>query len=391
MDIALTEPDLHVFFNKYFSYYNTLDAYWQKIFVRRVQKFIRNKAIYGAQGFQVNNKVMAIVAASAVQLSLGLDTWDYDYFNDIIIHPSAFSGAASKQLQKGETNLKGFVRLSWSGFVEGYKNMEDNVNLGIHEFAHALRFNSIRGNEEDYYLRYFFIIWMASAYEAHHHLKQGRESIFRAYGGTNINEFMSVCMEHYFESPLEIKEAYPLLYFNTAILLNQFTVNNKTQLNIRDYMLQEKNRLALPMNEKQMDSPIINSNWFPLIIGTFTVFLITVLGSGLFSGPTLILLLLCVLVYLRLDYHKVKVHVKAKHLEFEKGYMIFRKRKTKIVLISQLIRLSIQEHQHYADVGFMFYNALDKHFYDESAQCSLTDARELFSEFRANKVPVKRI
>jgi len=39
----------------------------------------------------------------------------------------------------------------------------------------------------------------------------------------------------------------------------------------------------------------------------------------------------------------------------------------------------------------MFYNALDKHFYDESAQCSLTDARELFSEFRANKVPVKRI
>lgn len=239
-DIRLSNNDLHSFYSNYFQYYNTLNSLWQKKFVQRAQQFIDNKSIVGAEGFLVTNKVKAIVAASAVQLTLGLQTWDYDYFLEIIIHPKVFTNKATNQQYKGETNLQGFIRLSWLSFINGYQNSHDNINLGIHEFSHALRFNAIRGNEEDYYAKYFFLKWLSTAYEAHGHIRQGKESIFREYGGANINEFISVCFEHYFESPLEIKQAYPHLFYNTAILLNQLTIDSKTKLEIREQMIIEK-------------------------------------------------------------------------------------------------------------------------------------------------------
>ncbi len=386
----LTRNELHNFFREYFLYYRTLDESWQKIFIRRVQRFVQTKAIYGAEGFVVNDKVMAIVAASAVQLSLGLETWDYDYFNEIIIHPGAFAGEAGKQLQKGETNLRGFVRLSWPGFIQGYKNPNDNLNLGIHEFAHALRFNGIRGNEEDYFLRHFFVLWMASAYEAHLHLKEGKDSIFRSYGGANINEFISVCMEHYFESPDQIKDAYPLLYYNTAILLNQHTHKGKTSLNIREKMLEEKNRLLLPLTEKQFKGSPFKSEMFPIILLVLILYGITVFTSGFASGPSFALMSLGILFFLRLDYNLAHIIIKQKQLEIKKGRWLFKRKPGKISL-SQLISVSFSKKNKWADLVFLYYNVQDKHFYEESLEANLSDANVLLDELRLNKIPVKQI
>lgn len=390
-DIQLSKEDLHLFFNEYFAYYLTLNSYWKNVFVTRVLQFIDSKGIHGADGFTVNNKVRAIIAASAVQLTLGLETWDYDYFQDIIIHPKVYVNTSTNQLHKGETNLAGYVRLSWKSFIDGYKNQHDNLNLGIHEFSHALRFNGIRGNDEDYYLKYFFIIWLGTAYEAHYHLKQGKQTIFRAYGGTNINEFISVCMEHYFESPDQIKAHYPLLYYNTAILLNQVTVNNVTEINIREKYLHLKNQLANPIKNRELKTSFIHSPSISLLFITGTLFLITGISSGFFSGPSLTLLLLAVLFYLRIDFYNVNVSIKNNELEFKKGILVFKYRKPNKAMISQLISLSVNKHNKTAALTFMYFNLADNHFYEEETECSLSDAEELLSEFKANKVPVKRI
>ena len=85
-----------------------------------------------------------MIAASAVQLTFGLETWDLSYFTQILIYPSEYKNPQTGRYHKGETNLGGFMCLSWSDFIEGIKNPTDKVNLGLHEFGHALRFNSIR-------------------------------------------------------------------------------------------------------------------------------------------------------------------------------------------------------------------------------------------------------
>ena len=90
MDIALNDSELDAFYRQYFSYYNTLDVKWQRKFVQRAVYFMNSKVIVGADGFMINNKVKAIVSASAVQLTLGLETWDYDYFLHIIIYLGRF-------------------------------------------------------------------------------------------------------------------------------------------------------------------------------------------------------------------------------------------------------------------------------------------------------------
>jgi Mlc titration factor MtfA (ptsG expression regulator) len=222
----------------------------KKRFVTRCLHFTSTKEISGAEGFNVTNKVRAIISVSAVQLTLGLDIWDYDYFQRIVIHPQKYRDANTQQNFKGETNLQGYIKFSWLSFIYGYKNAQDNVNLGIHEFTHALRFNSFRGNEQDYYAKHFFTMWLSTAYEVHYQIKNGKKTIFRDYGGTNINEFISVCFEHYFESPLQIKEAYPFLYYNTAILLNQKTEEGKTLIGVREQMMKEKSKLLTPLKSR---------------------------------------------------------------------------------------------------------------------------------------------
>ncbi|MCE3258409.1 MAG: DgsA anti-repressor MtfA, partial [Bacteroidetes bacterium] len=138
-DIQLNVTELRQFYARYFSYYNTLNAEWQSRFVSRCYQFISLKIITGAEGFKPDNKVRAIIAASAVQLTLGLSLWTLDHFDTIIIHPSDFDNKPSGLKFRGETNLSGYIRLSWKSFIAGYRVGDDNINLGLHEFTHALR------------------------------------------------------------------------------------------------------------------------------------------------------------------------------------------------------------------------------------------------------------
>jgi len=389
-DIQLSNNDLHRFYVNYFHYYNTLSPSWQKKFIERTIHFICNKNIVGAEGFVVNNKVKAIVAASAVQLTLGLTTWDYDYFFEIIIHPKVFTNKATNQQFKGETNLRGYMQFSWLSFIKGYENLHDNINLGIHEFSHALRFNSIRGNEEDYYAKYFFVKWLGTAYEAHYHLKQGKESIFREYGGANINEFISVCFEHYFESPLQIKSAYPHLFYNTAILLNQLTSDEKTEVNIREQMMIEKNKLLTPLTKREISQSVSKSTSLPLIVATLVLYFTTAFSAGFFSGPALTLLAIAGLFYLRLEVNHVAISIEENKCAIKKGFYFLKNWQKHDILLSQVVNLTCSETSDETELTFIYYNFKDQHFYEESLECDTVHVKGLVQELKANKIAINR-
>jgi hypothetical protein len=353
--------------------------------------FIESKMIVGAEGFEVNNKVKAIVSASAVQLTIGLDTWDYDYFMHIIIHPQKFLNKPTQQHFKGETNLNGYIKLSWLSFINGYKDSHDNVNLGIHEFSHALRFNSIRGNEQDYYTKYFFMMWLGTAYEAFYHIKQGKQSIFREYGGANINEFISVCFEHYFESPQQIKEAYPHLFYNTAILLNQVTEGNITSIQVRERMMDEKGKLLQPLKDREIKQNIFRSTSVPTILVAGVIFLFTAMAAGIFSGPTLVIFGVIALFYLRMDANFIKLYTKGNTLEIKKGLLVLKNWQKQSFELSHLVNVEYREEDNDAELLMIYYNTRDDHFYEESFLCDKGYVAELLTEFKANKIAISRL
>jgi MtfA peptidase len=232
-DIPLNSESLDAFLSKYFNYYNTLDKEWRSVFRTRVIGFIHSKWFVPQRGLEIDNRVKAIVSASAVQLTLGLKNWKIDYFDTIVLFPTDFTNIISGLKLKGETNLGGFVSFSWKSFIEGYRIPDDNLNLGLHEFTHALRFNGVRGHDSDEFFNGYFPKWLSHAKAEFNKLKNGSDSIFRKYGGANINEFLSVVVEHFFESPEEFKTELPLLYSATAILLNQKTDGVVTKVDIR--------------------------------------------------------------------------------------------------------------------------------------------------------------
>lgn len=380
-DIAVEAAGLSGFYKRYFSYYNTLDAHYQSVFTERCMQFIAEKNISGAEGFVPDNRVKALVAASAVQLTLGLETWGLAIFENIVLHPSDFNNEQTALKFSGETNLNGFIRLSWKKFLKGYAVSDDNLNLGLHEFSHALRFNGVRGGSQDYFTQHYFYSWLASAYPVFEDVKRSNETIFRRYGGTNINEFISVCIEHYFESPLEIKAHYPFLYFSTAILLNQFTNGQTTQVGVRGEAFKLKAGLMPGFSGHMLRQSYISTG----LAISCSVFLVTLLLSG-FSMASLVAFIWLLVMALRRDSRYMQITLSEKEIILQKGLLVFKAGKTIVFPASQLISARLlEEARHGCKWELIFYNSYDSFFYSEELHSH--SPKDVFvKELFANKV-----
>ncbi|MBL7902110.1 MAG: zinc-dependent peptidase [Bacteroidia bacterium] len=389
-DIPLSTASLDQLLTASFTYYNTLCETDKTLFTKRCLRFIEGKEILGAEGFVPNNAVKILIAASAVQLTFGLSLWDLSYFDAIILYPGDFDHVPSGRKFRGETNLNGYLKLSWKSFLHGYKHSEDNINLGLHEFAHALRFNGFRGEEQDYFVHYYFEAWLASAYEVHYALKAGRPSVFRKYGGTNINEFISVCIEHYFESPQEIKLHYPHLYFSTGILLNQILIGERTYKDVRSRLFKEKNTILSGISERYLKSRIISDARFTSFLITLMPLVFTIAGSGVLSGPSLSLMVLSFFTYLRFDFYYSRLHFFGKHFSVEKGCLIFKRHRGNL-LLSHLICVQVDSRSgEYEEWIFRFYKESDGHFHEELIVPKQIDKSAFLTELSKNKIAVLR-
>lgn len=389
-DLIINEEQLDGFLKEYFQYYRTLDTSWKKVFVERVIYFISSKTFLGREGFEPDNKVKAIVSASAVQLTLGLDVWDLRYFNTIILFPGDFFNKQTGLNLKGETNLAGFMSLSWKSFIQGYKISNDNLNLGLHEFTHALRFNGVRGEDTDYFFTEYFPKWFCFAKSEFSKLNQNKPSIFRKYGGANINEFLSVSVEHFFESPVQFKNELPLLYSATSIMLNQRTSGDFTSINIRDEELRLQ-PVPLSFDPVTSDPGFLRSIFSVISLMLFVVSGFTVLNTGLTSFPSLFMLGLSVFTFLRGDYKYASATFTSGGLEIRNGLFLFRNRSSYSIKASELISVEfISGEGDYTTLAFTFLGK-DHSFYEESVVFRLTaqERTRLINVLKKNYVWVK--
>ena len=205
-----------------FLFYNTLSKRHQGQFQHRMVSFMSEKEFIGREDLQVAERMKVLISAIACMLSFGRKNYKYILIEHIIIYPKEFYSKINNAYHKGEFNPKvKALALSWKDFEIGYQIENDNRNLGIHEFMHALQLEAKQGSDGDserFDKQFQNILKLLTNPALKDKLISTR--YFREYAFTNQYEFMAVMAEYFIESPHEFRSMFPNLYSHTKTMLN---------------------------------------------------------------------------------------------------------------------------------------------------------------------------
>ena len=208
--------------NQEFSFYNELNSKHQRQFEHRVALFISKKEFIGRENLQVTERMKVLVSAIGCMISFGRKNYKFSLIDFILIYPEEFYSKINDDYHKGEFNPKSrALVLSWKDFEFGYQITNDNMNLGIHEYMHAMHLESKQASDSDsdrFSRQFQKILQQLTKQEVKDKLIKTK--YFRDYAFTNQYEFMAVITEYFFESPEEFKTLFPVLYNHTKKILN---------------------------------------------------------------------------------------------------------------------------------------------------------------------------
>ncbi len=164
-----------------------------------------------------------LLSATTVIMTLGLRQYRMNRsLIRIIIYPSQYYSRINRKHHLGEynPNFKAVI-FSADNLWKGFENLTDNRNLAMHEFAHALSFelmktNSLQGRKFRVGLRRIKELFKEEDFL----VKLAVSEYFREYGLTNLQEFFSVAVENYFETPAIFKNDFPELFEELRNMLN---------------------------------------------------------------------------------------------------------------------------------------------------------------------------
>ncbi len=214
-----------------FAFYRHLSRRHRRYFNHRVSKFLSKYEFVGREGIHVTEIMKAKIAATWVMLTFGMRYYLPGIFKHILVFPDIYQSAVTGLWHKGEFNHPAAaVVFSWKHFTEGMKYGTDNINLGLHEFAHALHVCATTtddgGASGDLYAIMFdkVLEYLGNADNLKHLAAMG---YLRDYAFTNQFEFMAVTLETFFETPAEFKQKLPELYGIISKMINYDPADTK--------------------------------------------------------------------------------------------------------------------------------------------------------------------
>lgn len=206
-----------------FIFFKKLPPKEQAYFEHRVASFIKDKHFIGREGLLITDEMRVLIAATAVMLTFGFRDFYIGLIGKIFIYPDEFFSNMNQTYHKGEFNprLETLV-FSWKHFLEGYDITNDNLNLGIHEFAHAIHLNSIKERDvsSTIFADSFRELTALLADEKELRDKLIASEYFRDYAFTNQYEFIAVIIENFIETPHAFRSQFPKVYAKTKQMLN---------------------------------------------------------------------------------------------------------------------------------------------------------------------------
>ena len=205
-----------------FPFYNKLSDKRKVHFEHRVKSFINKYQFVGKEELRITDEMKVLIASTYVMLTFGMRDYLIDLFEVIVIYPGKYYSTLLKEYHKGEFNprMKAVV-FSWEDFMLGHQVINDNLNLGIHEFSHVLHIHSMKSNDASSSIFYDEFNEVVKYYhEKELNSKLLEKGFFREYAYQNQFEFLAVVLEHFFESPKEFKQDFPELYKKVKDMIN---------------------------------------------------------------------------------------------------------------------------------------------------------------------------
>ena len=145
----LSKPQLTILENE-LHFFRLLTTKEKRQFEHRVSKVISQKQFIGREGLTVTDRMKVLIAGVGCMLSFGRKNYNYGLIEYVLVYPNEFYSELNQAHHKGEFNPRGkALVLSWEHFEEGYQITNDNLNLGIHEFMHAMQLEAKRGRDLD--------------------------------------------------------------------------------------------------------------------------------------------------------------------------------------------------------------------------------------------------
>ncbi|TRW99938.1 zinc-dependent peptidase [Flavobacterium gawalongense] len=204
-----------------FPFYNRLSAKRKMYFEHRVKEFISNYQFIGNE-IVITEQMQMLIAGTYVMLTFGMRNYLVRLFDKIIIYPSSYYSTVNQEYHKGEFNPKmKAVIFSWEDFLLGHATSNDNINLGLHEFSHVLHFHCLKSNDPSaiiFFDEFNEVIKYYTDQNLNNELQQ--KGYFRLYAYENQFEFLSVILEHFFETSRIFKTTHPELYKHIAVMIN---------------------------------------------------------------------------------------------------------------------------------------------------------------------------
>ena len=218
----LTSAQLRIL-ERDFLFYQKLTKKQKLIFQHRVASFINDKTFLGREGLEPTVEMKTLVSATAVMLTFGFRQYLIDLIETVIFYPKSYYSKLNETYHKGETNPQlNAIVFSWEDFEQGYKIGDDNLNLGIHEFGHAIHLNSFNDDDVSSLIFNEGFEKLTTYLQTHETVRQNliKSKYFRAYAYTNQFEFFAVLLENFIETPLQFKSQFPKLYNYIRQMLN---------------------------------------------------------------------------------------------------------------------------------------------------------------------------
>jgi len=203
-----------------FSYFNELPHESKVKFVARTHQFKAGKEFHFV-GMEKSDDAEILVSASAIQVTFGLKNYRMSYFKDIYLLSDAYQMENEEELYIGHVAPDG-IYLSFKHFLYGYANRNDNINVAVHEMAHALLYNNFFAQYgTDSHFRLNYEKFSSSTGPILANVIANRRSYLRSYAFSNLHEFWAVSVEAFFENPAGLKFNMPELYDALCRVLNQ--------------------------------------------------------------------------------------------------------------------------------------------------------------------------
>ncbi|MDY7394508.1 zinc-dependent peptidase [Aureibaculum sp. 2210JD6-5] len=209
-----------------FSFYNNLSLIDKRYFEHRVLKFIDAHNFIGRDGVVVTKTMELLIASTAIMLTFGMRRYLFSQFENIVIYPKNYLSKVTNRRHQGETNPRlGTIVFSWDSFMDGIEIEDNNLNLGLHELTHAMHFSFLK---EKSFTSVVFLDHFTALLNKMKDRKLQRKIVksgyLREYAFRNQFEFLSVVVEHFFETPHEFNQKLPEVYKMVKRMLNLDTL-----------------------------------------------------------------------------------------------------------------------------------------------------------------------